>query len=130
VIRSIVAVVIGYLVFALSAFAFFQLSGQAPHRAAPMSVMLASAGFGVVFAILGGYVAAWLAQRRPIAHGLAVAGVLAVGAAASLLSTLGNGAIWSQVNALLLMAPSAALGGWLRARQAVRLPVPASHTAS
>lgn len=32
--------------------------------------------------------------------------------------TIGHGAIWSQVAALALMAPAAALGGWLRARQA------------
>ena len=117
VVRSIVAVVVGYLVFALSAFAFFQVSGQAPHQVAPVSVMLASAAFGAVFALLGGYVAAWLARRRPTTHGVAVAAVIAVGALVSLLSTLGKGAVWSQLAALVLMAPSAVLGGWLRARQ-------------
>jgi len=82
-----------------------------------MSIMLASIAYGMVFALLGGYVAAWLAHRRPLAHGVAVAAVLAVGAAISLLSTLGKGAIWSQVQALILMAPCAALGGWLRLKQ-------------
>jgi putative membrane protein (TIGR04086 family) len=67
-------------------------------------------------ALLGGYVAAWLAKRRPLAHGFAVAAVLALGAAISLLSTLGKGAIWSQVAALVIMAPCAAIGGWLRAK--------------
>jgi hypothetical protein len=118
VVRSIVAVVAGYLVFALSAFAFFQVSGQAPHRVAPVSVMLASSAFGVVFALLGGYVAGWLAGRRPMRHGVAVAVVLAGGALVSLLSTFGKGAIWSQVAALVFMAPSAVFGGWLRARRA------------
>jgi len=80
--------------------------------------MLQSILIGMVFALLGGYVAAWLAQRRPIAHGAAVAAVLAIGAAISLLSTLGKGAIWSQAAALVLMAPCAVLGGWLRLRQA------------
>jgi hypothetical protein len=67
-------------------------------------------------ALLGGYVAAWLAKRRPLAHGFAVTAVLALGAAISLLSTLGKGAIWSQVAALVIMAPCAAIGGWLRAK--------------
>ena len=116
-VRSIVAVAVGYLVFALSAFAFFQISGQAPHQVAPVSVMLASAAFGVVFALLGGYVAASLARSRPTGHGVAVAAVLAAGALVSLLSTFGKGAIWSQVAALVLMAPSAVVGGWLRAKQ-------------
>jgi peptidoglycan/LPS O-acetylase OafA/YrhL len=79
--------------------------------------MLGSIAFGMVFALLGGFVAAWLARRRPLAHGVAVAGVLALGAGISLLSTRGKGAVWSQVAALVLMAPCAVLGGWLRLRQ-------------
>jgi NhaP-type Na+/H+ and K+/H+ antiporter len=116
-VRSVLAVLCGYAVFALSAFAFFRLSGQPPHQEAPMSVMLTSVAVGMLFAVLGGYLAARLAKRRPLAHGVAVALVLAVGAAISLLSTLGNGAIWSQVSALVFMAPSAVLGGWLRSKQ-------------
>lgn len=116
-IRSILAVLVGYFIFALSALAFFRISGQAPHQAAPVPVMFGSIAFGMVFALLGAYVAAWLATRRPFAHGLAVAAVLALGATISLFSTLGNGAVWSQVAALALMAPSAVLGGWLRSRQ-------------
>ena len=116
--RSILAVVVGYLIFATSAFAFFQVSGQPPHQVAPLPIMLESIAFGMVFSLLGGYVAAWLAQRRPVAHGVAVAVVLAIGAAVSLLSTLGKGAVWSQVAALTLMAPCAVVGGWLRLKQA------------
>jgi putative membrane protein (TIGR04086 family) len=115
--RSVIAVIVGYLIFALSAFAFFQISGQPPHQAAPVPIMIGSIAFGMVFALLGGFVAAWLARRRPLAHGVAVATVLALGAAISLLSTMGKGAVWSQVAALVLMAPCAALGGWLRMRQ-------------
>jgi|SRR5665213_463867 len=115
--RSVLAVIVGYLIFALSAFAFFQITGQPPHQAAPIPIMLASIAFGMVFALLGGYVAAWLARRRPLAHASAVAVLLALGAAISLLGTLGTGAIWSQVAALALMAPAAVLGGWLRLRQ-------------
>lgn len=117
ILRSIGAVVVGYLIFAFSAFGFFQISGQAPHQVAPPAVMLGSIIVGVVSALAGGYVAAWLAGRKPLVHGVVVAAVLALGAAVSLLATLGHGAIWSQLAALLLMAPSAALGGWVRARQ-------------
>lgn len=121
ILRSIISVLVGYLLFALSAFAFFQISGQPPHQDAPPALMLGSIAVGVVAAFLGGYIAAWLAGRRPLAHGVAVAVVLAVGAIVSLASTLGHGAIWSQLAALLLMAPSAAFGGWVRARQSRRV---------
>jgi len=113
--RSIGSVILGYLVFALAAVAFFRLSGQPPHAEAPLSIMLASILVGMVAAFAGGCLAAHLAGRRPLAHGVAVALVLALGAALSLASTLGHGAIWSQVAALVVLAPSAALGGWARA---------------
>jgi O-antigen/teichoic acid export membrane protein len=116
--RSIGSVVLGYLLFAIPVFLFFQLSGQPPHAAAPPSIMAASILVGVLAAFAGGFAAAHLAGRKPLAHGLAVAAVLAAGAIASLASTMGHGAIWSQVAALVLMAPSAAFGGW--ARQSTR----------
>ena len=119
--RSIGAVVVGYAIFALSAVAFFLIVRQPAHRDAPFGIMLGSIVVGVIAALLGGYVAAWIAGRRFAAHGIAVAGVLALGAALSLASTLGHGAIWSQLAALLLMAPSAALGGWMRGRQTQRV---------
>lgn len=118
VLCSIGSVILGYLVFSLSAFAFFQLSGQPPHAEAPLSIMAASIMVGIVAAFAGGFLAAYFASRKPMAHGLAVAAILALGAAVSLVSTLGHGAIWSQVAALVLMAPSAAIGGWFRARRA------------
>jgi hypothetical protein len=120
--RSIGAVIIGYVVFAASAFAVFRVSGRAPHAAAPVPFMLASIASGVAFALVGGYVAAWIAGRRPLAHGAGVAALLALGAAVSLASTLGHGAVWSQLAALVLMAPAAIAGGWLRARRAQRRP--------
>jgi hypothetical protein len=117
--RSVLAVLLGYMVFAASAFAVFQLSGQAPHAVASVPFMLVSTTSGMIFALAGGYIAGWLAGRRPLAHGLATAALLAAGAGVSLASTLGHGAVWTQVAALTLMAPSAVLGGWLCARGAV-----------
>ena len=114
VLRSIGAVLVGYMIFALSAFAIFQVTGQPPHAAASMGFIVGSTVSGALFALVGGYVAGWLAGRRPFAHGVAVALVLALGAAVSLAATLGHGAIWSQVAALVLMAPSAVVGGWVR----------------
>jgi len=119
--RSIAAVFLGYVVFAASAFLLFRLSGHAPHAVASSPFMLLSIAWGIAFAIAGGYVAGALAGRQPLAHGVAVAALIAVGAGISLASTLGHGAVWSQVGALTLMAPSAVLGGWLRARGWARM---------
>lgn len=117
IIKSIVAVVIGYLVFAVAAFAFFRISGQQPHQAAPLPLMLGSIVVGAAAALLGGYLAALIAGQRPLGHGIAVAVLLAIGATVSLVSTFGHGSVWSQIAALVLMAPCAIAGGWFRARQ-------------
>src|SRR5262245_7812936 len=109
--RSLAAVLLGYAVFAASAFAVFRLSGHNPHAPASVPFMLGTIASGVVFATAGGYVAGWLAGRRPLVHAVALAVVILAGAAASLASTLGHGAVWSQVAALALMAPAAVLGG-------------------
>jgi hypothetical protein len=64
VLRSIAAVVAGYLVFALCAYAFFLLSGQAPHQPASTAIMITGIALGTLFAAAGGYVAAWLAGHH------------------------------------------------------------------
>jgi hypothetical protein len=115
--RSVFSVILGYLVFALSAFAFFLISGQPPHQEAPTSVMLGSIAVGLSGAFAGGFLAAVLAGRRPLAHAVAVAMVMAAGAIFSLISTLGRGAIWTQLSALGVMVPAAVMGGIVRARQ-------------
>lgn len=115
--RSVGSAILGYLIFVLSAFAFFQLSGQPPHTSAPPTLMVASIAVGALAATAGGYVAALLAGYRPLLHGALVATILATGALVSLISTFGHGAIWSQLAALVVVAPSALLGEYLRARQ-------------
>ena len=114
--RSIVAVFLGYALFAVTSFALFRVTGHDPHAPASAGFMLVTLVEGIVFASAGGYVAAWIAGRKPVAHAVAVAVLLAIGAAVSLAATLGHGAVWTQVAALAFMAPSAVLGGWWRAR--------------
>lgn len=114
--RSVFAVIVGYVVFAACSFSIFQISGQAAHADATITFMVLSTIGGMVFALAGGYIAGWLAGRKPFVHGIAMATVLTAGAAASLASTIGHGAIWSQISALALMAPSAVIGGWWRER--------------
>lgn len=117
ILRSIAGVILGYMIFAISGGLLFALSGQKAHGIASLTFMIGSVVYGAFFALVGGYVSGLIAGRKPLAHGIAVAAVLAMGATASLLATIGKGSIWSQVSALLVMAPSASVGGRLRARR-------------
>ena len=110
--RSGIGVAVGYMLFAVAALAFFRLFNQDPHQPAPLWLMACSTVYGSAFAFLGAKVAARIAAYNAFAHSVALAMVISLGAVTSLVSTVGHGAIWSQLTALLVMAPSAALAGW------------------
>jgi riboflavin transporter FmnP len=109
-VRSIGAVAAGYLIFAMSAVLLFQMSGRAPHQAQPLGFEIASIIWGCVFALVAGWLTARIAARKPTIHAAALAGVIALGALASLLGDV-SGAKWSQIAALVVMAPCAWIGG-------------------
>jgi hypothetical protein len=111
--RVFFAVVTGYLIFGISAALLFQFSGQDPHAVPSLGFAILSVLWGIVFALIGGYVAVVCARRDSMLAGVWVSGLLAVLAAVSLFAQWGAGSIWSQLAALLLMAPAASLGGWI-----------------
>ncbi len=113
--RSLGAVAAGYIIFGGSAALLFQVSGQAPHEAAPVWFKIASILWGAVFALVAGWLTALIAARRRGTHAAILAALIALGAIVSLAASPGD-AIWSQVAALVVMAPCAWLGG-LRAKQ-------------
>ena len=114
--RSIGAVVAGYFVFAVSAVLLFQLSGRAPHADAPITFKIASVVWGAVFAMVGGWVSAHVSVRRPGTHAAVLAAVIALGAVVSIAARPAD-ALWSQLSAIVVMAPCAWLGGVLAAKQ-------------
>src|SRR5262245_59811667 len=116
ILRSIFAVLVGYLIFAVSGFALFKFSGHDPHSSDSLGFMILSIVYGVFFAALAGFVAAAIGGKFEIEHSLAVAALIAaVGAAALLISSTGS-SVWTQLAALLVMAPAAMGGGFLRSR--------------
>ena len=112
--RSIAAVVAGYVVFAVSAVALFAGAGRDAHAAAPMWFMVFSTVCGMAFATLAGYLAARIAGRRELLHAGMVSAIIAVGAVSSIFTRPIGGTLWGQIAALALMAPAATLGGVLR----------------
>jgi len=118
ILRSVFAVVVGYLLFAASAVALYKISGHDPHSSGSTVFMMFSIVYGFFFATLAGFVAAVIGGRFEIEHSLAVASLIASVGAASLLMRSSLGPVWIQLAALLVMAPSAMAGGYLRMRQA------------
>jgi hypothetical protein len=115
-VRTVAGVIIGYVIFAVSAALLFQVSGRNPHGGVSMPFMLSSIVYGMFFAALGGWVAARIA-KTPWKPAIAVAVVIATGALLSISMSSSRDARWSQWSAVLLMAPSALIGGWLVGRR-------------
>jgi hypothetical protein len=114
--RLFFSVLTGYLFFAICSALLFQFWGRDPHAPVDLAFGLASTGCGVLFALAGGYWAVKCSQRDSLAAGLWVGGLIGAGAMASLIADF-HGAIWSQLAAMLLMAPAACAGGWLNLRK-------------
>ncbi len=79
-----------------------------------LGLLVSTFAVGLGFTAIGGYVAAAVAKKRPIAHAAAV-GVLSLITSLSL-SLVGpsDGPLWLQVAGYALTIPAAMFGGWFR----------------
>jgi hypothetical protein len=114
--RSIAAVLGGFLVFSLSAVLLFNVSGRPPEVWPGATFATFAIIYGAVFAALAGYVAARLAPRAPLVHAAAVAGLLFGAATGSYLIQAPGASLWSLVSTILVSVPAAMFGGYLRHR--------------
>jgi fructose-specific phosphotransferase system IIC component len=103
-------IILGYLVFAASAFALFRITGHDPHSPASIRFEIGAIAFGVLFAVLAGFIASFIGGRRDMFAAKCVAVIVAVGAIISMIATVVS---WSQIWAVIAMAPAVLLGGWM-----------------
>jgi len=115
--RAFLAVVAGYLIFAVSAVLLFRLTRVDPHLPAAVGFEAFTIVYGLIFASLGGFVAGKIARRRDLNCGIALGLVIALGATISMITRPGAGALWTQTAALLLFAPASLAGDWIRRRK-------------
>ncbi|HEY1907582.1 MAG TPA: hypothetical protein VGG91_16160 [Myxococcaceae bacterium] len=115
-IRSIVAVALGFGVFVIGSFMPRGAVTERPGEPPTAGLIVGSIAYGVVFAALAGLTAASLPGRRPLAHGLAVAGLIAAAALIHPWLEPGSNPRWLDLSAILLMAPAAALAAWARSK--------------
>lgn len=104
----------GDVIFAGSAALLFYFSRFDPHAPAAPFFMALAVLYGVAFALLAGFVAGWIGQRPDVLSGILLGLIIAIPAVITLVRPPGQGAVWSQLSALVLMAPAALIGDWLR----------------
>src|SRR4051794_38460722 len=115
--RLFVAVLTGYMVFAVASVLLFQLTLHDPRTTPSLMFGIMSVAWGIWAAGLGGYVAVRIARPPTLLASIVVGCLIAVGALASLIADWGSASMWSQVSTMLLMAPAACGGGRLALRK-------------
>ena len=112
--RTVLAVVAGYLIFAVSAVVFFRILNVDPHSPAAVGFEALTIAYGLAFAMLSGFIAGKIARRSDLWPGIVLALIIALGATVSIIARPGAGALWTQTAALLLFAPASIAGDWIR----------------
>ncbi len=110
--RSALALLAGDAIFGGTALLLLRAGNRDPHAPAPMTFMLGSVAVGVVAAAMGGWVTAAIARRYRRAHAAVLGILIAFGALVSLIIRPGEGEIWTQAAAVVLMPPAALAGSW------------------
>lgn len=111
--RTALGVLAGYILFAFSASALYVVTGRDPHAAASASFLVGRVAFGVAVAALAGLLAGRIARERHRVAALSLALVIAAGAVVSMMERPDVATLWTQMAAVLLMAPAAVAADWL-----------------
>ena len=124
--RSAMAIVGGYLtmvlVVGLCTYGLMLVTPSwFPGAGTPPGPYLAvNIAYSAIAALAGGYVAAWIAPRRPVKHALLLAAFALVMAIASAVLQGERQPRWYQVLLAVCMPMVIVLGGWARAQQRSR----------
>jgi len=93
---------------------------DAQGRTGSAGVLLCILLYMAIFAAVGGYVAARIADQQPVAHALATGVVLLVMSALLTVTAWHTAPGWYHAAALLLIVPATYVGGKIRAMQLAR----------
>lgn len=109
ILKNILAIIVGYAVFVISAVLLFKLSGIDPHADPSIGIMALTIVYGIVFAFAGGFLTQLISGCSTLKVTYILAAIMAGFAAFSMFKSGGNH--YSQLAAIFLFAPAAVLGG-------------------
>jgi peptidoglycan/LPS O-acetylase OafA/YrhL len=108
--RSIGAVLVGYLLITASIMIFFMARETEPDNA----LLLFSIGYGFCVAFAGGFFTAVIAKHHELQHGAALAGIVAILGLATLFSGHGGGPLWYQITNIVCGIVGILCGAFMR----------------
>jgi hypothetical protein len=113
-IRNILSIITGYLIFAVSSIVLFILTEHKPHGEASVAFKIVTVAYGVFFSVVAGFVLQLIAQQKTLTLNYILAVVIFLFATISLVTATGTH--WTQLSAMIIFAPVSVLGGYLKLR--------------
>ncbi len=113
--KKVLGVVVGYLIFALSAVIYFRSTGRQPDAVPTAAFAIITSIYGLVFSFIGGSVLQIIAKSGNLKLNYVLAIIIAGFALFSLLMT--EGSHWTQIVSIALFAPCSIAGGYLCMRR-------------
>lgn len=115
VLRSMLAVLLGYAIFGVSGRLLLQVAGIDPHRPESFFGMLLSVLFGAFVAFFAGYAAGFIAGQKPLIHAMSISILLGFGAVMSMI--IGGGSSWTMVSTVIVSIPMTFFGAYAYMRK-------------
>jgi len=112
--RTISGIILGYLVFGVSAFLLFRVTHQDPHAPTVMGFEIMAIIYGVFFAFLAGYWGTGIGGRSDMLVAIVIAVIMAGIAIASMIA---KGVGWSPLSAIVCDVPAELVGGYVQSRK-------------
>ena len=107
--RVFSGIVFGYLTFELLWRAIFAVTDTDPHAPSSISFEFGAIVFGMIFALLAGYIASLIGGRPHFNAAWGAGTLVALTAIATMISKV---VAWPQMTQLFFMAPAVVVGGW------------------
>lgn len=117
VVRAVLGVAVGYVIFACAILLFFALTGRDSGGHDDGMLWLLATGVGALFAAFAGYLCVAVAGRAALIPAVALTALLGISATIAISARWGGGSAWSLRTILPLFAAAALLGGAARRRQ-------------
>lgn len=120
IIRSLLSLILGYLVFAVAMVLLWMIFGYKPKDVPTDGFLVFSIFCECLFALGGGYVAALVAKRKRLLHTGILAGIVAVMGVLSLFFPQNELSWWANLATAFPIAPCFLLGGLMLTRKKSR----------
>lgn len=110
VLRPILGMIVGWLIFAVAAVALVRITDQDPHTWPGWSFVVGSTLYGMFFAALAGWILALISREKATVAATILAVLIALSALAAMSTVRPGGSHWSQLATAIFIAPMIYVG--------------------